>query len=61
MNRQKDEYGTSNLFEYLRELIENKYNIYDSKNNEIRYIKKFNMCCYGNLTAYPNEEEFNKY
>ena len=44
MNRHKDEYGTSNLFEYLRELIENKY-IYDSKNNVIRFIKKFNICC----------------
>ena len=60
MNRHKDEYGTSNLFEYLRELVENKY-IYDSKNNEIRYIKKFNMCCCGNLTAYPNEDEFNRF
>jgi hypothetical protein len=60
MNRHKDEYGTSNLFEYLRELIENKY-IYDSKNNEIRYIKRFNMCCCGNLTAYPNEDEFNRF
>ena len=60
MNRYKDEYGTSNLFEYLRELIENKY-LYDSKNNEIRYIKRFNMCCCGNLTAYPNEDEFNRF
>ena len=35
--------------------------MYDSKNNEIRYIKKFNMCGCGNLTAYPNDEEFNRF
>ena len=60
MKKQKDEYGSSTLFESLRELIENKY-IYDTKNNEMRYLKKFNICCCGNLTGYPNQEEFNRF
>ena len=60
MNVQKDIYGSSTLFEFLRELVENKY-IYDTKNNEMRYLKKFNMCGCGNLTAYPNQEQFNRF
>ena len=60
MNVQKDKYDSSTLFEFLRELVENKY-IYDTKNNEMRYLKKFNMCGCGNLTAYPNQEQFNRF
>ena len=60
MNLQKDEFGTSYLFEYLRDLIENRY-VYDPKNNEIRYLKRFNMACCGNITAYPNQDEFNRF
>ena len=60
MNIQKDEYGSSTLFEFLREIVENKY-IYDTKNNEMRYLKKFNLCLCGNLTAYPNHDEFNRF
>ena len=60
MNIQKDNYDSSILFEFLRELVENKY-IYDTKNNEIKYLKKFNMCGCGNLTAYPNLEQFNRF
>ena len=60
MNVQKDKYDSSTLFEFLRELVENKY-IYDTKNNEMRYLKKFNMCGCGNLTAYPNQDQFNRF
>ena len=60
MNVEKDKYDSSTLFEFLRELIENKY-IYDTKNNEMRYLKKFNMCGCGNLTAYPNQDQFNRF
>ena len=60
MNIKKDIYGTAHILEFFREIVENKY-MYDSKNNEIRYMKKFNMCGCGNLTAYPNDEEFNRF
>ena len=60
MNIKKDIYGTAHILEFFREIVENKY-MYDSKNNEIRYIKKFNMCGCGNLTAYPDDEEFNRF
>ena len=60
MNIKRDIYGSANILEFFREIVENKY-MYDSKNNEIRYIKKFNMCGCGNLTAYPNDEEFNRF
>ena len=60
MNIKRDSYGTANILEFFRDILENKY-MYDSKNNEIRYIKKFNMCGCGNLTAYPNDEEFNRF
>ena len=60
MNLQRDKYDSSTLFEFLRELVENKY-IYDTKNNEMRYLKKFNMCACGNLTAYPNQDQFNRF
>ena len=60
MNIKKDIYGSAHILEFFREIVENKY-MYDSKNNEIRYIKKFNMCGCGNLTAYPNDEEFNRF
>ena len=60
MNIQKDNYDSSTLFESLREIVENKY-IYDTKNNEMRYLKKFNICGCGNLTAYPNLDQFNRF
>ena len=60
MNIKKDIYGSAHILEFFREIVENKY-MYDSKNNEIRYMKKFNMCGCGNLTAYPNDEEFNRF
>ena len=60
MNINKDEYGTSSLLEFLREISQYKF-VYDSKNNENRFLKKFSLCCCGNLTAYPNDEEFNRY
>ena len=60
INVQKDKYGTSNLLEYLRGLTANKF-AYDSKNNESRYLKKFNVLCCGNITCYPYDEEFNRF
>ena len=60
MNIKKDKYGTSSLFEFLREISQYKY-VYDSKNNENRFLKKFSLCCCGNLSAYPCDEEFNRY
>ena len=60
MNIHKDKYGTSSLLEFLREISQYK-NVYDSKNNENRFLKKFSLCCCGNLTAYPNDDEFNRY
>ena len=60
MNIKKDKYGTSSLFEFLREIAQYKY-VYDTKNNENRFLKKFSLCCCGNLTLYPNDEEFSRY
>ena len=60
MNIKKDKYGTSSLLEFLREISQYKY-VYDSKNNENRFLKKFALCCCGNLTSYPNDSEFNRY
>ena len=60
MNIKKDKYGTSSLFEFLRSLSQYKF-VYDSRNNENRFLKKFSLCCCGNLSAYPNDEEFNRY
>ena len=60
MNIKKDKYGTSSLFEFLREISQYKY-VYDTKNNENRFLKKFSLCCCGNLTSYPNDEGFNRY
>ena len=60
MNIKKDRYGTADILEFFRDIIENKY-MYDTRNNEIRYIKRFNMCGCGNLTAYPNDEEYNRF
>ena len=60
MNINKDKYGTSSLLEFLREISQYKY-VYDSKNNENRFLKKFSLCCCGNLVAYPNDVEFNRY
>ena len=60
MNIKKDKYGTSSLLEFLREISQYKY-VYDSKNNENRFLKKFSLCCCGNLASYPNDEEFNRY
>ena len=60
MNMEKDKYGTSNLVEFLREISQYKY-VYDSKNNENRFLKKFSFCCCGNLSGYPFDEEFNRF
>ena len=60
MNNKKDKFGTSSLFEFLREISQYKY-VYDSKNNENRFLKKFSLCCCGNLCSYPNDEEFSRY
>ena len=60
MNNKRDQYGTSSLLEFLREISQYKY-VYDTKNNENRFLKKFSLCCCGNLTSYPNDEEFNRY
>ena len=59
MNIKRDKYGTSSLLEFLREIAQYKC-IYDTKNNENRFLKKFCLCCCGNLTAYPNDDEFNR-
>ena len=60
MNMEKDKYGTSNLLEFLREIAQYKY-VYDSKNNENRFLKKFSLCCCGNISGYPYDEEFNRF
>ena len=60
MNMEKDKYGTSNLLEFLREISQYKY-VYDSKNNENRFLKKFSLCCCGNISGYPYDEEFNRF
>ena len=60
MNMKKDKYETSNLLEFLREICQYKY-VYDSKNNENRFLKKFALCCCGNLSGYPYNEEFNRF
>ena len=60
MNIKRDKYSTSSLLEFLRETAEYKC-IYDTKNNENRFLKKFSLCCCGNLTLYPNDEEFSRY
>ena len=44
----------------LREISQYKY-VYDSKNNENRFLKKFSFCCCGNLSGYPFDEEFNRF
>ena len=60
MNINKDKYGTSNLLEFLREISQYKY-VYDSKNNENRFLKKFSLICCGNLSGYPYDEQFNRF
>ena len=60
MNIKKDKYGTSYLLEFLREISQHKY-VYDSKNNENRFLKKFCLCCCGNISGYPYDEEFNRF
>ena len=60
MNMKKDEYGTSNLVEFLREISQYKY-VYDSKNNENRFLKKIALICCGNLSGYPYDEQFNRF
>jgi len=60
MNIKKDKYGTSNLLEFLREISQYKY-VYDSKNNENRFLKKFSLVCCGNLSSYPYDEQFNRF
>ena len=60
MNIEKDKYGTSNLLEFLREIAQYKY-VYDSKNNENRFLKKFVLITCGNLSGYPYDEEFNRF
>ena len=60
MNIKKDEYGTSLILEYLRSLAENRY-IYDQKLNIFKYLDKFNLCCCGNVSSYPDDENFNRF
>ena len=60
MNIKKDKYGTSNLLEFLREISQYKY-VYDSRNNENRFLKKFSLVCCGNLSGYPYDEQFNRF
>ena len=60
MNLETDKYGTSNLLEFLREIAQYKY-VYDSKNNENRFLKKFSLCCCGNICGYPYDEQFNRF
>ena len=60
MNNFKDKYGTSYLFEYLRGLTNDKF-IYDIKNNQIRYLKKFNIYGCGNISSNPYDEDFNRF
>ena len=60
MNISKDKYGTSYLFEFLREL-ENDKLIYDIKVNQIKYLRKFNIYGCGNISSTPYDDEFNRF
>ena len=60
MNLKKDEYGSSLVLEYLRGLSENKY-LYDQKYNIFKYLDKFNLCCCGNVSSFPNDDNFNRF
>ena len=60
MNINKDKYGTSHLFEFLRQISCNKF-LYDIKTNQNRYLKKFNIYGCGNISAFPYDEEFNRF
>ena len=44
----------------LRALSENPY-IYDQKFNIFKYLDKFNLCCCGNVSAFPDTENFNRF
>ena len=60
MNLKKDKYDSSLVIEYLRGLSENRY-IYDQKFNIFKYLDKFNLCCCGNVSSYPNNDNFNRF
>ena len=60
MNISKDKYGTSNLFEFLRELENDKF-IYDIENNQVKYLKKFNIYGCGNIGSSPYDDEFSRF
>ena len=60
MNIKKDKYDSSLVLEYLRALSENPY-IYDQKFNIFKYLDKFNLCCCGNVSAFPDTENFNRF
>ena len=60
MNINKDKYGTSHVLEFVRQICCDKF-LFDLKTNQNRYLKKFNIYGCGNISAYPYDEEFNRF
>ena len=60
VNQRHDEYGSSEVIEEIRKLVNTKC-VYDSKYNVFKYLNQFNVVACGNVNAYPLDMDFSRF